>query len=293
MSQARHWACTVNNYTDADLLSSLPAGVKYLIYGKEVASSGTPHLQVHVAFDRPKRLSQVSRLFVSSGHWSVARNVRASIEYCKKDGDFVELGTPPSGERARNDLKEFMAAVKGGMYELSELREAHPIVVARFPAFVRDYIRDNLPAPVLANHPLRSWQSDLWNRLRREADPREIIFVVDPDGNAGKTWFAHYCARIKENVQVLIPGKKMDMAYQVQPTTRVFFIDAPRSKQGEFIQYDFLEELKNGYILSGKYESTHIRLTHIPHVIVLMNEEPDHSKLSADRYEVIEARNVG
>ena len=62
--------------------------------------------------------------------------------------------------------------------------------------------------------------------------------------------------------------------------------DCPRSKQGEYIQYDFLEEVKNGYVFSGKYEPR-IKRFKVPHVVVAMNEYPDMEKLSADRYNII------
>lgn len=88
-----------------------------------------------------------------------------------------------------------------------------------------------------------------------------------------------------ENSQIIVPGKKADMAYVVMESSRVFFFDCPRSKQGDFIQYDFLEEVKNGYIFSPKYESR-IKKLATPHIVVLMNEYPDMSKLSEDRYSV-------
>lgn len=76
------------------------------------------------------------------------------------------------------------------------------------------------------------------------------------------------------------------MAYALDPTIRVLFMDAPRSKQGEFIMYDFLEDLKNGFVFSSKYESRVKRLARV-HIVVNMNEHPDMTKLSADRYHVI------
>lgn len=135
-------------------------------------------------------------------------------------------------------------------------------------------------------HPLRTWQATLYQKLRHAPDKREIIFVVDKKGDQGKSWFGRYYCDTHDDGQVLIPGKKADMAYVVNEDKRVFFMDCPRSKQGDFIQYDFLEEIKNGYIFSGKYESMCKRLK-TPHVVILMNELPDMSKLSADRYNII------
>lgn len=105
----------------------------------------------------------------------------------------------------------------------------------------------------------------------------------------GKSWFAHWYAQNKGKSQVLLPGKKNDMAYALDPTIRVLFMDAPRSKQGEFIMYDFLEDVKNGFVFSSKYESRVKRLDRV-HIVVMMNEKPDMTKLSEDRYHLIELK---
>ncbi len=126
--------------------------------------------------------------------------------------------------------------------------------------------------------------------LNLPANDRTITFLVDTVGNSGKTWFSHYYASLHANVQVLLPGKKADMAYALDSTIRVLFVDAPRSKQGEFIQYDFLEDVKNGYVFSPKYESRVKHLSKV-HVVVNMNEMPDPHKLSHDRYNIIHVNN--
>lgn len=78
------------------------------------------------------------------------------------------------------------------------------------------------------------------------------------------------------------------MCMMVDLDAKIIFLDATRSKQGEFIQYDFLEELKNRYIFSGKYLSVLKCLKATPHVVVMMNEQPDMNKLSMDRYHILE-----
>lgn len=122
--------------------------------------------------------------------------------------------------------------------------------------------------------------------MKHAPNKREIIFVVDVTGNIGKSWFAHYYCDIHSDSQIIIPGKKADMAYTIETGKRVFFLDCPRSKQGDYIQYDFLEELKNGYVFSGKYESR-LKKFRTPHVVVMMNELPDMMKLSEDRYTIL------
>lgn len=290
MSRAKNWCFTLNNYTDADIqrLLGLEASesVSYCIFGKEVGESGTPHLQGFVSFKTRKTLPSVIAI-CGQAHFSVARNVPKSIEYCKKDGDFTEIGeTEASSQGKRSDIELFKEEVVNGVLNLKELRELHSEVFAKYPRFCQEYVQDHQPEPFLEDHELREWQQTLLGELCEPAHPRKIVFLVDIEGNSGKTWFAHHF--VKCNVrpaQVLLPGKKADMAYALDSTTEVLFVDAPRSKQGEYLQYDFLEEVKNGYVFSSKYESRLKRLNPC-HVVVSMNEEPDLTKLSFDRYDI-------
>jgi Putative viral replication protein len=289
---SRNWCFTLNNYTDDDIqrLNNLVTNsnkIQYLLYGKEVGDSGTPHLQGFVTCNQKMRLVPVKNILGSNPHLESARNVNASINYCKKEGEWVEFGTRSNGQGARSDIKAFQDAVKEGMLSLKQIRELHPDIYAKYPRFCIEYIRDNYPKVVIPDHPLRQWQNHLNDILQDEPNRRSIIFVVDKIGNHGKSWFADwYQQKTGDSCQVLTPGKRSDMAYMLNPGLRVLFLDAPRAKQSDFIQYDFLEDLKNGRVFSPKYES--IMKTYAPmHVVVLMNEDPDMSKLSRDRFVII------
>jgi len=288
--RAKNWCFTLNNYTPADLdrLTVQVPGVEYLIFGREVGASGTPHLQGVVCFRSRKRLQQVISL-IGQAHCTVTRYLSQSIEYCKKDdSNFVEVGSLPAAaqkKEEKSDLEEFKQSVKEGVTDPKDLRELHSAVCASHPRFVKEYLDDNRPQHKVAAHPLREWQQELHSRLILPPCDREIIFIVDVSGNQGKSWFARYYTDLHANAQIIVPGKKADMALIIREDAKVFFFDCPRSKQGDFIQYDFLEELKNGYISSPKYESKNKKLA-VPHVVVLMNEYPEMTKLSEDRYSV-------
>lgn len=291
MSRARHWCFTLNNWTASSIvqLESLGGEVDYLVYGKEVGASGTPHLQGFVSFRTRVRRNQCIAK-IGQAHFTVARHIDQAIEYCKKDGDFVEIGSRPRGPGARSDLADFKEAVLGGNLDMASLRDQFSDTVAKYPKFCVDYVNDNMPKKTVEPHLMRPWQQVLNHDLNLPANDRTIVFIVDKQGNQGKSWFAHYYASIHDNAQVMSPGKKADMAYALVPTIRVLFIDAPRSKQGEYLQYDFLEDVKNGYVFSPKYESRVKHLSKV-HVVVMMNEHPDMTKLSQDRYDIRELTN--
>lgn len=298
--KAKRWAFTLNNYTDDDIqrLSGPLENVEYIIFGKEVGEQGTPHLQGTVVFTKPTYLRPAKGI-IGEAHFSVCRDLKASIAYCKKEGDYTEVGIPPDDQANKNAkkrtsdrisdddlLEDFKADVSNGLNAMADIREKHSIVCARFPAFVRDYLHDKRKRePSVEAFPLRDWQQVLYQQLLKPPDPRRIFFIVDTQGNTGKSWFAKYFCDYHGGAQIVIPGRKADMAYAVDPANKVFFFDCPRSKQGEYIQYDFLEEMKNGCIFSPKYESK-MKTLATPHIVVLMNERPDQTKLSSDRYHI-------
>jgi len=135
---AKHWCFTLNNYSDDDkckLSSAFDSGrISYLIYGKEVASTGTPHLQGFVSVKKKCRIPGLVKL-LGQAHYEVFRDVRASIFYCKKESDYIEFGTSlvdSSNSGKRNDLESFKLFVKGGDVDFKRLREIHSLVMARY-----------------------------------------------------------------------------------------------------------------------------------------------------------------
>lgn len=106
----RAWCFTLNNYTEENInhfFGVNEESFKYLIFGREVGESGTPHLQGYVAFKNVKTLS-AAKLWTKADsiHMEKAMTVKAAIDYCKKDGNWVERGEPPL------DPKEFGAREK-------------------------------------------------------------------------------------------------------------------------------------------------------------------------------------
>jgi len=286
-SRGKHWSFTWNNYNEQDVPTRLPEGAAYIIAGREVAESGTRHLQGAIGYTTKKSFSQVQHQFPNC-HLSISRNVVHAVNYCKKEGDYIEFGEVPSKEvrGQRSYIRELQEAVRNGCYSIDQLREDHPEVVAKYPRFVFDYLRQHRPRQPVEEHPLRQWQEILQNDLSQPPTSRTIIFVIDYDGNAGKSWFADWYVANNIQCQIINPGKKADMTFALKEETTTLFIDCPRSKQGDLLQYDFLEDVKNGRVFSTKYESG-MKYLMPCHVVVMMNEEPDLTKLSRDRYKLI------
>lgn len=289
-SISRRWCFTLNNYLDEDVVAlratlSLPK-IRYAVFGFEVCpETKTPHLQGYFSSRTAIRFNAAKAMVSTRAHLEAAKgSEEVNFAYCSKGSKFEEFGRR-SSSGTRSDLTAFMDAVKAGETDLKNLREKFPAVVAKYPRFVKDYIDDHTPLPDIPCHPLRDWQQELSLRLNRPPEERCIIFIVDPTGNNGKTWFAKYYCRLHDQAVVLRPTKHADMAYCLPQKLRVLFLDCTR-QQVEHLPYSFLEQVKDGLVFSNKYES---RVKHYPpvHVVVLLNKDPDMDALSADRYSLV------
>nr|WPR18786.1 MAG: hypothetical protein [Chemarfal virus 114] len=113
MSKSYRWCLTLNNFTEVEYQGLKACDCKYLVLGKEVGESGTPHIQGFIIFAGQQRLSAVRKISARA-HWEVTKGTaRQASDYCKKDGDFLEVGVCPD-----------TAAVAGGAAESSRWEES-------------------------------------------------------------------------------------------------------------------------------------------------------------------------
>lgn len=88
---------THNNYQAEDeerYRNLVPSTAKYVLFGREVGESGTPHLQGLILLTETKSYSELHQL-LPGAHITGTRSVIRSLKYCKKDGDFEEHGECP------------------------------------------------------------------------------------------------------------------------------------------------------------------------------------------------------
>lgn len=289
---AKRWCFTINNYTDAEQLSLRNAGdtFSYLVFGREVGESNTPHLQGFFILATKLRLRQVKQLAgLGRAHLEVSRGTpQEASQYCKKDGDFEEYGSLPACQGSRTDFERLKEWIKSQDIapSRSDLAENFPSLYGRYRNACLEFVEMFGRRPNLVDGTLRNWQRDLDGRLARDPDDRKINFVVDERGNSGKSWLTRYWISNRDDIQRLSVGKRDDLAYAIDVSKKVFVFDIPRG-QMEFLQYSILEQLKDQMIFSPKYESSAKVIRHKVHVVVFCNEEPDRTKMTSDRYKIL------
>lgn len=144
---------------------------------------------------------------------------------------------------------------------------------------------------------LYGWQLDIIDKIKDRCTmfDRTIHWYWEPDGKTGKTTLVKY---LVDNDKVCVTGGVNNnslyiMAQYLEKNgfPRVVVIDLTRTAENH-LSYNAIEQIKNGLIVSGKYESCTIRFN-TPHVLVLSNFEPEEHKLSDDRLNIVRIASGG
>lgn len=151
------------------------------------------------------------------------------------------------------------------------------------------YILDTIE-PIKLIVPDRPWQCQILSIISEEPNDRTIHWFWENVGNTGKSAFTKYlCVR---NGALMISGKSGDCKYAVikyheekKRYPKIIIFDIPRTNI-DYINYEAIESIKNGCFFSGKYESSQV-IMNSPHIIVFANCAPDLSKLSNDRWNIV------
>ena len=176
---------------------------------------------------------------------------------------------------------------------MAQFRRKYPRLSAKHEDYFRGLIISAMDVCDVKDHPLRPWQQALYDKLQGPISDTEVIYVIDKTGNAGKSHFVDWYIWKHSNSFFVGADKRDDVSYLLinevveNGSPRVVFMDAPRSHNA-YISSSFLEELKNGKIISPKYTSKRCCLENAPHAVVMTNSFPVKTAcdagLSDDRY---------
>lgn len=142
------------------------------------------------------------------------------------------------------------------------------------------------PEDELLEYELLPWQIEVLDIIKEKPDRRKIHWYWEEVGGVGKTVLAkHIC--MNYNAQY-VNGKGADVKCalaSLDEMPNIVIYDYPRSVEN-YVSYGSIEEVKNGIMFSGKYESK-TRIFNKPHVFIFANFHPDVDKLSKDRWHIV------
>lgn len=118
-------------------------------------------------------------------------------------------------------------------------------------------------------------------------DYRTIHWICDYKGNWGKSRIQKY---LVDNFNaIMVSGAGKDIAYAISQYKEnkhrwpdYVLCNIPRSTDEKYISYGMLEQVKDGLVFSGKYESCQLRLPQVK-MIVFANTKPIQDGWSVDR----------
>ena len=129
---------------------------------------------------------------------------------------------------------------------------------------------------------LLPWQHEVIETVSQEDNERAVFWIEDTVGGTGKSILAQFLVSA-ENGALFHDMDYRNNAFLYDKENVVIF-DLPRSYVPGNLH--FLEDLKNGHIMSSEYEPCR-KIFDSPTVIVFSNNPPDLTHLSMDRWKLI------
>lgn len=251
-NQLVRWRFVWNNYPTnwfTVLKGFFTNQCKGWIVSEETGETGTPHLQGYFELKKKQRWSELGlpkQIHFDTCDKGRDQNVNYVLGMCEKKG--YNYNDTAIGTWARKAVK------------------------------------------CLREDQLYPWQKKLWEYIREEPNDREVQWIYCDKGSSGKTAFQKFVLVNLQDDAIMVNGKGADVrcgiARHLDKTLqapKVVLWNIPRSV--EHISYTAIEEIKDGLLFSGKYESG-MCLFDPPHILIFANEEPDYRKLSGDRWRI-------
>lgn len=212
----------------------------------ERGENGFEHYQGRLSLKTKTRLTGIIKLFgIKEIHFSITSNEN-------KENDFYACkeDTRILGPWKNTDEKIYIPR------QVREIEQLYPW---------QQYIVDNY---------------NIW-------DTRSINVIVDTQGNCGKSTLVSYMRAHRLAFKIPYCNDFKDIMRMVcdVPIKRCYLIDMPRAikKDKLFQLFSAIEEIKNGYAYDDRYHFKEI-VFDCPNIWIFMNELPDYTMLSADRW---------
>lgn len=252
-SRARKWCFTWCHHSKKnveELLEYFGACPAYVFQEEIGMENKTPHLQGVVNFGGLKLFTALLKAFGGKVHWERCRNWKGSIAYCSAiDKRFGKIWS-------RNVCLKVQTPDRFDQKKIM------------------------------------LWQSVVLKIICEEPNNRTVYWFWEPIGRTGKSTLALHMI-LKRNSYAM-SGAAKDCAFGIKSLldrgkfVKSVIFDVSRSRYNT-VNYEVIENLKNGFMYSPKYESGLITFPPL-HIFVFANARPNIHELSLDRWKIYRIR---
>jgi hypothetical protein len=320
MSKVKNWCFTafknIEQYKDINTIIQRDTKntIKYIIYQGEYTKDKIQHIQGYIQMKDRKEMTAIKKLLDDKTiHLEPSKGTpQEASNYCKKtekDGEpqdifleyqeYGELDITISG--TRTDLiglkdklinGETLTNIMMNTIDNTELRNC-----LHYNRPLRE-LQHNIQQKTQREKVLEKYEDIEWNKLQKHLisiidtekeidETRKIHWIYDEYGNNGKTHLAKYLVA-NGDTYYITGGKQADILYSYEGQSIIIY-DLARTYADNLDHiYTTIENLKNGFYLSTKYNSEQRIYSKQPTILILANFKPDTSKLSKDRWNIID-----
>lgn len=293
-----------------NLETKFPDTTAYIIAQENHNDTDGQHIHAYIDFQTKidvKNEQYFDQLGEKHGNYQTVKDKHATIKYVlgltEEKGNTlnptalvknidVKFYTPKSRpHQAQNEYcTEVINAVKQGMPK-NQLIEKYPQLIMKphTVSFVTETFAPTIKFDLMEEYgTLRPYQQYILDYVKQTPHKRKLIWIYDKIGDAGKSELASHLED-QLGFVLLKNGKTADIAHRWNGENIVF--DLSRTTEGQ-LNWQVMEDLKNGRVFSGKYESKSKKFPR-PHLLIFSNYKPQmrdnfgREVVSKDRWEVL------
>lgn len=197
-------------------LQNTSKNIIYTLISQELHQDGGKHFHINVAYKESVLIKAIHKRIISikgdikgSINYQNVKNSEATINYIKKDGNFIEEGIKPKNGRPnikvsqQNKINEDLSLVlnddsKTVEEKLNEIKEKQPAYYIQNSEKIKNVIekeikKDRFEYTVRTseNTKLNAWEEKLWKIINEHPKQRRIIWVYGKPGT-GKSFMFNY-----------------------------------------------------------------------------------------------------
>ena len=271
----------------------------------------TRHMKQHSKINESNPLTNISE--TNNVYKSTVLTQRSEEEIEIKDENNLKLNETRGGSKRKHDgtaeeyealkkyliekTNEYKAKITLGenVYLILEEGEVPEDSLPREMKEALDIYMKQAQELYYNNVELKPWQKELLEYMDHPTQ-RQIIWIVGKSCGEGKSWFQKYVKSIYGarkvvsgiNLRASTPNICHVLSKQPLSTADIFLFNIGKAKKKtDDVNYEVLEDLKDGDAFAAKYNSQQLKIRTPNVVMVFSNEGPDTNQLAIDRWKLL------